>query len=82
MTPHFAHAPLGQGPVLRAIENSSVCPDRERQRVIKAAREAGIPLQIGLTQGGWREPEGSAPEGVTAHGLPAGLSQVARIRIR
>ena len=51
-TPHFAHALLGRGPVLRAIENSSVSPDRERQRVINAAREAGIPLQIGLTQGG------------------------------
>ena len=51
-TPHFAHALLGSGPVLRAIENSGVSPDRERQRVINAAREAGIPLQIGLTQGG------------------------------
>ncbi len=51
-TPHFAHALLGRGPVLRAIENSSVSLDRERQRVINAAREAGIPLQIGLTQGG------------------------------
>ena len=51
-SPHFAHAMLGSGPVLRAIENSSVSPDRERQRVIRAAREAGIPLQIGLTQGG------------------------------
>ena len=51
-SPHFAHARLGSGPVLRAIENSGVSPDRERQRVIQAAREAGIPLQIGLTQGG------------------------------
>ena len=51
-SPHFAHAMLGSGPVLRAIENSSVSPDHERQRVIRAAREAGIPLQIGLTQGG------------------------------
>lgn len=51
-TPHFAHALLGSGPVLRAIENSGVSPDRERQRVINAAREAGIPLQVGLTQGG------------------------------
>ena len=51
-SPHFAHAILGRGPVLRAIENSGVSPDRERQRVINAAREAGVPLQIGLTQGG------------------------------
>jgi putative aminopeptidase len=49
---HFAHAPLGQGPVLRAIENSSVSPDGERARVVRAAQAAGIPLQVGLTQGG------------------------------
>lgn len=51
-SPHFAHAPLGRGPVLRAIENSSVSPESERARVIRAAQAAGIPLQIGLTQGG------------------------------
>ena len=51
-SPHFANALLGSGPVLRAIENSGVSPDRERQRVIYAARAAGVPLQIGLTQGG------------------------------
>ena len=51
-SPHFAYAPLGNGPVLRAIENSSVSPDRERSRVVRAAQAAGIPLQIGLTQGG------------------------------
>ncbi len=51
-SPHFAYAPLGEGPVLRAIENSSVSPDRERERVRRIARAAGIPLQTGLTQGG------------------------------
>ncbi|MDP2052443.1 MAG: hypothetical protein Q8L75_02320, partial [Acidobacteriota bacterium] len=51
-SPHFAHAPLGKGPVLRAIENSSVSPESERARVVRAAQAAGIPLQIGLTQGG------------------------------
>ena len=51
-SPHFALAPLGKGPVLRAIENSSVSPDAERARVVRAAKAAGIPLQIGLTQGG------------------------------
>jgi len=51
-SPHFAYAPLGKGPVLRAIENSSVSPDSERARVAAAAKAAGIPLQIGLTQGG------------------------------
>ena len=51
-SPHFAYAPLGKGPVLRAIENSSVSPESERARVVRAAQAAGIPLQIGLTQGG------------------------------
>jgi len=51
-SPHFAYAPLGKGPVFRAIENSNVSPDAERARVLKIAEAAGIPLQIGLTQGG------------------------------
>jgi len=51
-SPHFAYAPLGAGPVLRATENSGVSPDRERARVRAAAAAAGIPLQMGLTQGG------------------------------
>ena len=51
-SPHFAHAPLGSGPVLRAIESAAVSPDDERERVVRAAKAAGIPLQIGLTQGG------------------------------
>ncbi len=51
-SPHFAYAPLGRGPVLRAIESANVSPDRERTRVMRLARAAGIPLQVGLTQGG------------------------------
>jgi putative aminopeptidase FrvX len=51
-SPHFAYAPLGGGPVFRAIENSSVSPDAERLRVRRVADAAGIPLQLGLTQGG------------------------------
>jgi putative aminopeptidase FrvX len=51
-SPHFAYARLGKGPVLRAIENASVSPDQERLRVRRAAEAAGIPLQLGLTQGG------------------------------
>jgi putative aminopeptidase FrvX len=51
-TRHFAHAPLGKGPVLRAIETSSVSPDHERDRTRQAAAAAGIALQTGLTQGG------------------------------
>ena len=51
-SPHFAYTPLGQGPVLRATENSGVSPDHERRRVFAAARSAGIDVQMGLTQGG------------------------------
>jgi putative aminopeptidase FrvX len=51
-SPHFAYAPLGRGPVFRAIENASVSPDQERLRVRGVAEAARIPLQIGLTQGG------------------------------
>lgn len=51
-SPHFAYAPLGSGPVLRAIENSGVSPARERARVLRAASDAGITIQMGLTQGG------------------------------
>ena len=49
---HFAYAPLGGGPVFRAIESANVSPDDERERVQKIAAAAGIPLQMGLTQGG------------------------------
>ncbi len=51
-SPHFAYAPLGKGPVFRAIESANVSPDDERSRVRRAAAAAGIPLQMGLTQGG------------------------------
>jgi putative aminopeptidase len=51
-SPHFAYAPLGKGPVFRAIESANVAPDEERARVRRAAAAAGIPLQMGLTQGG------------------------------
>jgi putative aminopeptidase FrvX len=50
-SPHFAHALLGKGPVLRAIETSGASPVAERDIVINVANTVGIPLQIGLTQG-------------------------------
>ncbi len=49
--PTFALAPLGKGPVLRGLDNSTVVSRAERNRVIAAARAANIPLQIGTTQG-------------------------------
>lgn len=50
-SPHFAHAPLGRGPVLRVIDNANAYPPAERERTLEIARTAGIPLQVGLTQG-------------------------------
>ena len=51
-SPHFALAQLGGGPVLRAIESSSMVPVEMRAEIMAVAQRAGIPLQIGLTQGG------------------------------
>jgi putative aminopeptidase FrvX len=48
----FAYAPIGQGAVLRALDNSSVTPPDEVERLLKTARAAGIPLQFGVTNGG------------------------------
>lgn len=50
-SPHFAFAPLGAGAVLRALDNSSIVPRRERDRVIEVARRSAIPLQVGTTFG-------------------------------
>lgn len=51
-SPHFAFAPLGAGPVLRGIESQSMWPPAARARVERIAQAAGIPLQVGMTQGG------------------------------
>lgn len=51
-SPHFAHAPLGAGPVLRSVENSSMATPAELARNRAIARAAGIDVQVGLTQGG------------------------------
>jgi putative aminopeptidase FrvX len=67
--PTFALAPLGKGPVLRGLDNATVVSRAERERVIAAARAAGVPLQIGTTQG---STDGSA---IGAFGAPnIGLS--------
>jgi putative aminopeptidase FrvX len=62
--PTFALAPLGKGPVLRGLDNSTVVPRAERDRVVKAAAAAGVPLQLGTTQG---STDGSA---IGAFGAP------------
>jgi putative aminopeptidase FrvX len=48
----FADAPIGQGAVMRALDNSSVTPPDEIDRVMRIARANGIPLQVGVTNGG------------------------------
>jgi putative aminopeptidase FrvX len=48
----FAYAPIGQGALVRALDNSSVTPPDEIGRAQRIARAAGIPLQTGVTNGG------------------------------
>ncbi|MEP6495826.1 MAG: M20/M25/M40 family metallo-hydrolase [bacterium] len=48
----FGYAPIGLGAVMRALDNSSVTPPDEIDRVLRIARASGIPLQFGPTNGG------------------------------
>jgi putative aminopeptidase FrvX len=48
----FAVAPLGRGPVARALDNSSVTPPAYLDSLATLARKRGVPLQIGATNGG------------------------------
>jgi putative aminopeptidase FrvX len=48
----FGYAPIGQGALVRALDNSSVTPPDEIDRVLRIARSASIPLQAGVTNGG------------------------------
>ena len=50
--PAFAHAILGKGAVVRAIDSSYIADPALVDRVVTLARQAGIPLQYGLTRGG------------------------------
>jgi len=51
-TGRFADVPIGSGAVVRALDNSSVTPPDEIERVARIARNAGIPLVISTTNGG------------------------------
>ncbi len=51
-SPHFAFAPLGSGAVLRGLDDGSLSPRAERDRIVRVARANRIPLQIGTTRGG------------------------------
>lgn len=49
---YLAHAPLGSGAVLRAMDNRILTPPETIDRITRLARSAKIPLQLGVTQGG------------------------------
>ncbi|HXQ27834.1 MAG TPA: M20/M25/M40 family metallo-hydrolase [Gemmatimonadales bacterium] len=49
---NYADAPLGLGPVARALDNSAVSPPAELDSLEALARARGIPLQVGATGGG------------------------------
>ncbi|MEO7520858.1 MAG: hypothetical protein ABIW79_03480, partial [Gemmatimonas sp.] len=67
--PMFAYAPLGRGAVLRVLDDGSIVPRAERDRIIAIARARGIPLQLGTTHGAT---DGSA---IAPYGAPnIGLS--------
>jgi len=48
----FADALLGHGAVIRGLDNSSVAPLSELDRIVGIARTQRIPLQVGATNGG------------------------------
>ena len=48
----FADTPIGAGAVVRALDNSSVTPPAETDRIVNIARLRKIPLQVGTTNGG------------------------------
>ncbi len=49
---NFAVAPLGRGPVARALDNSSITPPAYVDSLVAVARARGVPLQVGTTNGG------------------------------
>lgn len=51
-TTRFAYAPLGQGAVIRGLDNASVAAPAEIERILGIARSLRIPLQVGATNGG------------------------------
>jgi len=47
----FAYAPLGRGPVLRAMDNAILVPRDLIERFQALAGRAGVPVQVGFTGG-------------------------------
>jgi putative aminopeptidase len=48
----FADTPIGDGAVVRALDNSSVTRPAETDRIVGIARLKKIPVQVGTTNGG------------------------------
>ncbi len=48
----FAVAPLGAGPVARAVDDSSVTPPAVLDSLLAVVRARGLPAQVGTTNGG------------------------------
>ena len=48
----FADTPIGQGFVIRAVDNSSITPRKTVERLVALARAGHIPVQYGTTGGG------------------------------
>jgi putative aminopeptidase FrvX len=51
-SPRFGDAVLGQGFVVRAVDNSNIVPRKLVDKVVLLARAAGAPAQYGVTGGG------------------------------
>ncbi|MGH7510127.1 MAG: M42 family metallopeptidase [Gemmatimonadales bacterium] len=66
---NFGVAPLGRGAVARAVDNSSVTPPAHLDSLVALARAAGVPLQVGTTNGG---NDGSAFEPYGVPDVPIG----------
>ena len=66
----FAYAGLGEGPVLRALDESGMTPRAEIARVSALARRNGIPLQAGVTAGG---NDGSVFRSLNTVNIPIGF---------
>src|SRR5438094_8538121 len=49
---NFAVAPIGQGAVARALDNSSITPPAYVDSLVRLARARGVQLQAGTTNGG------------------------------
>ena len=66
---NFAVAPLGSGPVARAVDNSSVTPGPVLDSLIAVVAARGLPYQVGTTNGG---NDGSAWAGWGVVDIPFG----------